>query len=72
MISRIFRRLDQLVDDVLRRRHVGISHAEIDHVFSASSRLRLEVVDDGEHVRWKALDSIELVHEGLLFEVAHR
>ncbi len=28
-------RLDQLVDDMLRRRHVGIAHAEINDVGAA-------------------------------------
>ena len=72
VILRVLRGLDELVDDVLRRGHVWIAHAEIDHVLAASSSLGLEVVDDRKDVRWKALDSIELVHGGLLFEVAHR
>src|SRR5262245_52103678 len=65
MVLGIPRRLDQLVHDVLGRGHVGVAHAEVDDVLAAGSRLGLEVVDDGEDVRWQSLDSIELVH-GLL------
>jgi len=66
----ILRGLDELVDDVLRRRHVRIAHAEVDDVLAPSSRLALEVVDDREDVRRQALDSVELVHGELLFELA--
>jgi len=68
----ILRGLDELVDDVLRRRHVRIAHAEVDDVLAPSSRLALEVVDDREDVRRQALDSVELVHGELLFELALR
>ena len=34
MILRLRRGFDELGDDVRRRRHVGITHAEIDHVFT--------------------------------------
>ena len=42
--ARIAHRLDQLVHDVLRRRHVGIAHAEIDDVVAARARLALSLL----------------------------
>src|SRR5688500_152637 len=62
MVLRILRGLHELGDDVLRRGHVGIAHAEIDDVLAARARFGLEVVDDGEHVGRQTLDPIELVH----------
>ena len=55
-------RLDELVDDVLGRRHVRVAHAEIDDVLAPGARLGLEIVDDREDVGREALDAIELVH----------
>ena len=43
-------RLDQLVEDMLRRRQVGIAHAEIDDVGAAGARRRLQAVHLLEHV----------------------
>jgi hypothetical protein len=37
--------LDQLVDDVLGRRHVGIAHAEVDDVGALCSKAGLDAVD---------------------------
>ena len=62
VVLRILGGLDELVDDVLGRRHVRIAHAEVDHVLAARPRLRLEVVDDGEDVGRQALDPVEIVH----------
>ena len=58
--ARLGDRLDQLVDDVLRRRHVGIAHAEIDDVGAARARRRLQPVDLGEDVGRQALDAVEV------------
>jgi hypothetical protein len=40
--------LDQLVDDVLRRRTVGIAHAEVDDVLAPAARGHLELGRDVE------------------------
>ncbi|MDC4225747.1 MAG: hypothetical protein MPW15_16225 [Candidatus Manganitrophus sp.] len=53
------RGLDELVDDVLRRRLVRVAHAEIDHVLAALTGLRLQLVDDVEHIRRQPLDSLK-------------
>ena len=53
-------RLDQLGDDVRRRRPVGVAHAEIDDVATGGARLRLQRVDLGEDVGRQALDAVEL------------
>ena len=63
--ARIARRLAQLVDDIVGRRHVGIAHAEIDDVLAARARLRLEAVDFLEDVRRQPLDAVEIgIHDG--------
>ena len=63
--ARILHRLDQLLDDVLRRRPVGIAHAEIDDVAARRARLRLQGVDFGEDIGRQALDAIEFFgHDG--------
>ena len=48
-------RLDQLVDDVLRRRAVGVAHAEVDDVLAAAARGHLQLGGDVEDVRRQAL-----------------
>ena len=64
MGARLADRLHQLVDDVLRRRHVGIAHAEIDDVGAPRPRGGLQPVDLGEHVRRQALDAVEVFDHG--------
>ena len=56
--------LDQLVDDVLGRRHVGIAHAEIDDVGAARARRRLQAVDFREDVGRQPLDAVEFFDHG--------
>ena len=60
MGARVLHRLDQLGDDVRRRRAVGIAHAEIDDVLAGNPGLRLRRVDLGEHVGRQAADAVEL------------
>ena len=52
--------LDQLVDDVRRRRAVGVAHAEVDDVLAAPAGGHLELGGDVEDVRRQALDAREL------------
>jgi hypothetical protein len=54
--------LDQLVDDVRRRRPVGIAHAHVDDVFAAPARRHLQLAGDVEDVGGQALDARELSH----------
>ena len=63
--ARIARRLAQLVDDIVGRRHVGIAHAEIDDVLAARARLRLEAVHFLEDVGRQPLDAVEIGLHGL-------
>ena len=39
----LLRRLNHLVDDVLRRRSVGVAHAEVDDVFAAAAGVDLQL-----------------------------
>src|SRR5262249_41562735 len=64
MVLRILGGFDELVDDVLGCRHVGVAHAEVDDVFAARACLGLQVVHDREDVRRQALDPVELLHRG--------
>ncbi len=58
----LFHRLDQLVDDVRRRRHVRIAHAEIDDVDALCAQLRLDLVDFFEDVGGQAADTVKVAH----------
>jgi hypothetical protein len=57
-------RLDQLVDDVLRRRLVRIAHAEVDNIFTAAARCHFELAHLVENIRWQALDTREFFGQG--------
>src|SRR3989304_1559144 len=50
------RGLDQLVDDVLRRRPVGVAHRQVDDVLAVAPRPHLQLVGDVEDVRRQALN----------------
>ena len=54
-------RLDELVDDVLRRRHVGVTHAEIDDVHTIGAQPRLDRVDMRKDVGRQAADAVKIV-----------
>src|SRR6185312_4338059 len=59
-------RLDQLVDDMLRRRHVGIAHAEINDIGATRARRRLQTVHFREYVGRQALDAVKaFAHKSL-------
>ena len=64
MRARLGDRLDQLVDDVLRRRQVRIAHAQVDDVGAACARRRLQPVDLGENVGRQTLDAVEVLVQG--------
>ena len=51
--------LDQLVDDVGRRRAVRVAHAEVDDVLAGRPRPVLHRVDLGEQVGRQALEAVE-------------
>lgn len=59
-------RLDQLFDDVLRRRLIGVAHAEVDDVLAPSAGLGLQVIDDVEDVGRQAFDALEVGVQGYL------
>src|SRR3546814_13840337 len=62
--ARIGQGLRQLVDDVLRRRLVGIAHAEVDYVLAGGARLGLQGVDLGKNIRRQALYAMEVLSHG--------
>src|SRR5450631_4124325 len=70
MRPRLADRLDQLVDDVLRRRQVRIAHAEVDDVGAARTRRSLQPVHLGEDVGRQTLYTVELLWQGSLEVVA--
>jgi hypothetical protein len=61
MITRIAGSFDELIHDRTRRGAVRVSHAEVDHIELRRPRLGLHLIDDGEDVRGKLLDAIELL-----------
>ena len=62
----ILRGFDQLGDDVLRGRQVGIAHAEVDDVLTAGRALVLRSLTTA-NIWGQALDPVEIVHPGLSF-----
>jgi hypothetical protein len=62
--------LDELLDDVRRRRHVRIAHAEVDDVPALGASLGLELVDALEDVGRKALYAVELFGHDQILESA--
>jgi hypothetical protein len=60
MRARVLRHLPDLVDDVLRRRQVGVAHAEIDDVAAGAAGREHELRDFREHVRRKPLETVEV------------
>ncbi len=56
-------RLDQLVDDMTRRRAIRIAHAHVDDVLAAPTRSHLQLTGDVEDVRGQALDARKLGHD---------
>ena len=62
VVPRVADRLDKLVDDVLRRGKIGVSHPQVDDVLAGVAQFRLELHHDREYVRRQPLDSRELFH----------
>ena len=60
MGARIAGDLGQFLDDMGRRRAVGIAHAEIDNVLAAGARRRLHRIHLGEDVGRQAADAVEV------------
>jgi hypothetical protein len=60
------RRFDHLFHDVLWRGPVGIPHAEVDNVFSASPRSRLQFTGDVKDIRGQSANTWEFVHGNLV------
>ena len=58
------RRLDQLVHDMPGSRLIGIAHAEIDDVFAARTRGRLQLINDVKDIRRQAFDAGEFFNQG--------
>ena len=59
-------RLDQFINDVLRRWLIRITHTEIDNIFPARTRRGFQLVHDVEDIGWKAFDSGKIVFQGAL------
>ena len=58
------RRLNQLVHDMPGSRLVGIAHAEVDDVFAARTRGRLQLINDVKDIRRQAFDTGEFFNQG--------
>ncbi len=52
---------NHLINDVLRCRPIGVTHAEVDDIFAAASRGCLQFAGDVEDVRGQAFEARELV-----------
>ena len=55
---------DQLVDDVLRRRKIGVAHAEIDHILTLAPRRRAHRVDLGDDIGRQKAQAVEFIGHG--------
>jgi hypothetical protein len=55
---------DQLVEDMVGRRQVGIAHAQVDNVLAARARRGPHRVDFGDDIGRQALDAVELFDMG--------
>src|SRR5581483_5856207 len=62
MVARDERRLAQLLDGDLRRRHIRIAEAEVDDILAGSAKLELEPLHLRERVRRERVDAPELRH----------
>src|SRR5690348_13401553 len=62
MRARTLRSFDHLLDDVVRSCAIGIAHSEIDDIFSALPRSRLQLSNDVEHIWRQPADSAEFTH----------
>jgi hypothetical protein len=61
VIPRISARLDELLDDVLRCGDIGITHPQIHDVFSPATCDLFEFINDGEHIRGKATNTMKIL-----------
>ena len=64
MDTRLVDGLNQLLDDMLRRLHIGIAHPEVDNIGTARPRPCFQRVDFREHIRRKALDAMKIFNHG--------
>ena len=49
--------LNQLVDDVLRRWLIRVTHAEINNILTTCPRRRLQLIDNIKNIRGQPLDA---------------
>ena len=61
MVPAVLGRLTDLLDDVRRRRDVGVAHTEIDHVLAGRARGMTQTGHLGQHVGRKTLQLVEIV-----------
>ena len=60
--ARLARRLDQFIDDMARRRQIGIAHAEVDDVGAGGAGLGLQTIDLFEHIGRQPPHAIKIAH----------
>src|SRR5687767_8578763 len=65
MILAVAGGFDQLVHDMVRRRLIGIAHAEINDVLALMTRLQLERLDLRKHIRRKPIYAVKPLHPSL-------
>ena len=58
-------RFDQFLNDMRWRGLVGITHTEVNNIFTRRPRLLLELADDIEHIGREALDALKLIFHSL-------
>jgi hypothetical protein len=61
VVLRILDAPAQFLDDVRRRRQVGVPHAQVDHVDALRLGLGLEIVEDSEEVERQPLHTVGFV-----------
>jgi len=55
VIVRFLGSLDQFVDDMLWGCQIGVSHAEVDDIFSGAPPFHLQSIDLGKNIGWQSI-----------------
>jgi hypothetical protein len=69
MRSRPLRRFNQLVDNMLRRRAIGIPHPKVNNVLTTLARRGLQLACNVEHIRRQPRQPSKLFHSRSLAPV---
>src|SRR5262249_1160148 len=72
MRDRLQRRLDHLVNDVLGRGPIWITHPKVDNVFAPTPCVDLNLAGNVEPVRWEARNPQKLFHDDSIMTAGSR